>query len=299
MERVTVKTWSTPVVAEEQEHIPCTLCGGNKFKPSLSCSGFSYVKCCKCSLVQVNPQPPAVIVERRYSEFFGNDYLSYELTNEASFLELQKRGLKDAGFFYHEKKIMKKKETPGILDIGCATGALLDFLKERGWQTTGVEISPAAEYARTRRMLDVKSENLEKCHFPGESFDMVLASHLIEHLNNPMAFLHEVWRIMRPGARLMLTTPNIDGMQARLFGSRWRSAIFDHLYLFSAQTLRKMLKAAGFVTEGVYTWGGLAAGTAPLPLKRLADITAKALGFGDVMLVKARKVKREEGKVKS
>jgi hypothetical protein len=50
-----------------------------------------------------------------------------------------------------------------------------------------------------------------------------------------------------------------------------------------------MLANAGFTPEGTYTWGGLAAGTAPLPVKRFADKAAKALGLGDVMLIKARK----------
>ena len=290
MDRVSIKTWSTPVTAEEErEHIPCALCCSNKFKPSLSCEGFSYVKCGTCGLVQMNPQPSAVHVERRYRDYFGNDYLSYELKNEAVFFELQKLALHDAGFFHHEKKLMDQGDAPCVLDVGCATGAMLAFLKERGWQTAGVEISPSAEYARTSRGLDVRSVRLEECHFQGDFFDMVLASHLIEHLNNPKAFICEAWRLLRPGAHLMLTTPNINGLQARLFGSRWRSAIFDHLYLFSVRTLGKMLKETGFGIEGVYTWGGLAAGTAPLPLKRLVDKAAKTFGFGDVMLIKAKK----------
>jgi hypothetical protein len=45
----------------------------------------------------------------------------------------------------------------------------------------------------------------------------------------------------------------------------------------------------GFTLEGVFTWGGLAAGTAPAPVKRLADKTAKRLGLGDVMLIRARR----------
>jgi hypothetical protein len=90
----------------------------------------------------------------------------------------------------------------------------------------------------------------------------------------------------------MLTTPNISGFQARLMGSRWRSAIFDHLYLFSKRTVTAILKANGFITEEVYTWGGLAAGIAPMPVKAFADRAAKALGAGDVMLVKARKPQR-------
>jgi len=287
--RQPAKTWSTPVTAEERQPIPCALCGGGQFKPSLSCEGFSYVKCAACGLVQINPQPLAADVERRYKQSYGNDYLAYEQKNEAAFLELQKLALADAGFDRIEQKLMCNNGKPSVVDIGCATGALLAFLRDRGWQTTGVEISPSAEYARHERKLDIRSQNLEDCRFPPESFDVALASHVIEHLNNPAAFIREVGRLLRRGGYFMLTTPNIDGFQARLLGGRWRSAIFDHLYLFSIRTIKALLKAQGFMIEGIYTWGGLAAGIAPLPLKAFADKTAKALGVGDVMLVKARK----------
>jgi len=285
------KTWSTPVAQEGMALVPCALCGGERFKPALSCEGFAYVRCVRCGLVQMNPQPLVADVERRYREFFGNEYLSYELKNEAAFLDLQQRALQDAGFYRIEQELLEREGCqPSVLDVGCATGVMLALLKERGWQVTGVEISPSAEYTRLKRGIDVRPMSLEECRFPGESFDLALASHLIEHLNNPASFVREVWRVLRPGARLLLITPNIDGFQARLLGSRWRSAIFDHLYLFSARTLAAMLRAAGFAVEGVYTWGGLAVGTAPATLKAIADRAAKKLGLGDVMLVKARKI---------
>jgi len=88
----------------------------------------------------------------------------------------------------------------------------------------------------------------------------------------------------------MLTTPNISSFQAKLFGNNWRSAIFDHLFLFSFRTIKAMLKAESFAIESINTWGGLAAGTAPLPIKIFADKAVKILGIGDVMLVKAKKL---------
>ena len=289
--RQPIKTWSTPVTDEEERRpIPCALCGGGRFKPSLSCEGFSYVKCAVCGLVQMNPQPAPADVQRRYGQSFGNEYLAYELENEAAFLNLQKLALADAGFERIERELMERNDAaPGVLDVGCAAGALLAFLRGRGWRATGVEISPSADYARRERGLDVRRQTLEGCQFPAETFDLALASHLIEHLNDPGAFFREMWRVMRPGAYLLLTTPNISGFQARLMGSRWRSAIFDHLYLFSKRTVMAMLKTHGFIAEGAYTWGGLAAGIAPAPVKALADRAAKFLGAGDVMLVKARK----------
>jgi 2-polyprenyl-3-methyl-5-hydroxy-6-metoxy-1,4-benzoquinol methylase len=182
---------------------------------------------------------------------------------------------------------MAGNAAPRVLDAGCATGALLEKLRDRGWDAHGAEISPAAEYARTKRSLDVQSLTLEECRFADGSFRAVLASHLIEHLSDPRSFIREARRVLAPDGRVFITTPNIDGLQARITGGRWRSAIFDHLYLFSIKTLSALLENERFKIERIATWGGLAAGTAPLPLKRLADKAAKRFGFGDVMLIRA------------
>jgi len=286
-----VKTWSTPVRAEKSEIIPCC-CGSFFFKPALKCEGFEYVRCKACGLVQRNPQPLKEEITARYSSAYGKDYMSYEIENEAQFLKLQQLALRDAGFFMLEKTLMlraKYQEQPSVLDVGCATGALLDFLRGRGWRVTGVEISPAAEYGRNVRKLDITALPLEENKFPCDSFDVILASHLIEHLNNPSSFLAEVNRVLKKNGHVFITTPNISGFQARLFGGRWRSAIFDHLYLFSVRTLKKLLKNAGFKVEGFSTWGGIAAGIAPVWIKKIADLLVKRLNCGDVMVFRAVK----------
>jgi 2-polyprenyl-3-methyl-5-hydroxy-6-metoxy-1,4-benzoquinol methylase len=239
----------------------------------------------------MNPQPVKDEIKARYVSKFGKDYLSYEIENENSFLQLQKLALKDADFYKTEKILMAAKtDTPSVLDVGCATGTLLAFLRNRGWDVKGVEISPAAEYACNIRQLDVRDIPLEETSFPQCSFDIVLASHLIEHLNDPFNFLEEVHRILKDNGLIFITTPNINGLQAHLYGGKWRSAIFDHLYLFSGRTLKKMLKKAGFKVEKVSTWGGIAAGLAPSWIKKSADFLAKRFGFGDVMIIRARKL---------
>jgi 2-polyprenyl-3-methyl-5-hydroxy-6-metoxy-1,4-benzoquinol methylase len=284
-----IKTWSTPVEKQKLATVPCAICGGNVFTKSLQCEGFSYVRCVSCNLVQMNPQPLQSEIKKRYQEGFGNDYLSYEIANEKSFLRLQELALQDADFEQIEKRFLAagKKQ---LLDIGCATGALLETLRARGWNVCGIEIStPQATYARAQKKLEVIDLPLEKAQLEAESFHVVLASHLIEHLNNPSLFVKEVHRVLQSGGYFFVTTPNIDGLQSKLMKGKWRSAIFDHLYLFSKKTLIRLLHDSGFTIEGISTWGGLAAGLAPKPLKKIADKAAKRFGFGDVMLVKARK----------
>nr|AGS53343.1 methylase [uncultured bacterium contig00014] len=238
----------------------------------------------------MNPQPLPEEIRKRYA---GDDYLAYELANEETFLRLELLALEDSGFGELERELSESQGR--VLDIGCATGSLLARLREKGWEATGVEISgPQAEYARRKRKVDIRSLPLEENNFPAGSFDVVLASHLIEHLNDPAGLVREVHRVLVPGGRFFVTTPNIDSLQARLFGSRWRSAIFDHLYLFSARTLSRLLGENGFTVEKTSTWGGLAAGIAPAPVKRVFDKAAKRFGFGDVMIIRAHADAQEE-----
>jgi 2-polyprenyl-3-methyl-5-hydroxy-6-metoxy-1,4-benzoquinol methylase len=276
------QTWSTPVRRENTASIPCTLCGGMRFLPSLECKGYGYVKCADCGLVQINPQPEKNAVHERY----GENYLQYELANEENFFKLGKLALDDAEI----TKIEAERQNNRVLEIGCATGALLEYLAARGWDVSGVEISaPQAEYAARVRGLSVSPLPLEENRFPAGRFSLVIASHLIEHLNDPSQFVREVSRIIMPGGVFLVTTPNRDGLQARIFGSSWRSVIFDHLYLFSRKTLSSLLIQAEFEIEKTVTWGGIAQGFAPPAIKKIVDKAAKFFGFGDVMLMKCRR----------
>jgi 2-polyprenyl-3-methyl-5-hydroxy-6-metoxy-1,4-benzoquinol methylase len=147
----------------------------------------------------------------------------------------------------------------------------------------------SAEYGKAHRGVDIFPGTLEEARFGDNTFGAVHFSHLIEHVPDPRGFLGEVRRILAPGGWALITTPNIDGFQARLFGKGWRSAIADHLVLFSKKTLQNLVRDSGFDVQQCVTWGGLAVGTAPAIIKRPADSLAKRWGFGDVVMVLAAK----------
>jgi 2-polyprenyl-3-methyl-5-hydroxy-6-metoxy-1,4-benzoquinol methylase len=237
----------------------------------------------------MNPQPGTASVHERYGNVHGNDYLQYEQANEAAFLALQMKTLEDACLSEERERFFRDGKRR-FLDIGCATGALLEKMRESGWDASGVEISAQmAEYGMKNRNLAISTLPLEENGFAEKQFIVVHASHLIEHLNRPGLFVREVYRILDNGGLFLVTTPNIAGLQARLSGGKWRSAIYDHLYLFSAKTLAALLRREGFLIEKTVTWGGIAKGAAPTPIKKAADRLAKKTGCGDVMMIKARK----------
>ncbi|MGO8695370.1 MAG: methyltransferase domain-containing protein [Rectinemataceae bacterium] len=285
-----MKTYSTPPRSEPRRPVLCASCGGASFSPLWDCGGFSFVACKDCGLVQQNPQPEPEAVGRRYD----GAYLDYEAENQIVFRDLELLALADLGLSEVAAALFAKAAAesrgPRALDVGCATGALLDTLRSRGWEPQGAEIcSPAAGYGRRRYGLPIHAGSLESARFPDAHFELVHASHLIEHLNEPGLFLDEAARVLAPDGLLVLTTPNVSSLQARRFGPAWRSAINDHLYLFSRRSLERLLSSHGFRPLRAVTWGGWARGLKPEFLKPPLDRLAKLLGFGDVVAILARR----------
>jgi len=272
------KTYSSVPGVERFQTTPCPLCGALTRSAFLSCDGFAFVRCRECSAVYQNPSPVFEDLRKRY----GEGYFGYEHENELNFFHLMELGLKDVDF---DRRTAGFVEPRTFLDIGCATGMLLESMQRKGWVVKGVDICPeSAEYGRRHRGVDIFPGTLHEAGFPDASFSVIHFSHLIEHVPDPRGFLAEVLRVLKPGGLAVITTPNVDGFQARLFKTGWRSAIADHLVLFSRRTLGRVLGESGFQVLKAVTWGGLAVGTVPLLIKKPVDRLAKKLGFGDVVL---------------
>lgn len=279
-----MKTYSSnPGRNERLKIIDCPVCGISKFDNLWSLDSYSFSTCPKCSLIYQNPQPLSKDVEVRYD----SDYFNYEIENEESFLNLMLLGLKDIGFVPVKVDGISKK----ILDIGCATGLFLSHMKKMGWKTYGVEIcKDACDYGNNVRNVNIFHGTLNEAGFNEETFDIIHLSHVIEHINNPKEFLQEIYRLLKPGGVIYCTTPNVQGLQARWFKEKWRSAIADHLVLFSIKTLKRVLEEIGFLDLKYRTWGGLCAGSGyPAFFKKILDKLSKPMGFGDVMIFKGVK----------
>ncbi|MBN1648598.1 MAG: class I SAM-dependent methyltransferase [Spirochaetales bacterium] len=277
-----MKTFSQQPGDEARQRVPCPLCASDRRKRKYSCEGFSFDVCRNCGLIYQNPRPSPEAVLGRYNGV----YFEYEKREEQQFLELMLKGLNDVRFF----DISAGREKEGFLDIGCATGSLIAFLRDKGYTVRGLEICrESADYGVSKRGLDISTDTLEESRFASGSFMFVHCSHVIEHLTDPAGFVREISRILKTGGYLLVATPDASGFQARLYKQDWRSCIADHMVLFTKTVLKRLLKEEGFSIERIRTWGGLAAGAGHPQLKKLLDPAAKRFGFGDVVMIAARK----------
>jgi 2-polyprenyl-3-methyl-5-hydroxy-6-metoxy-1,4-benzoquinol methylase len=134
-----------------------------------------------------------------------------------------------------------------LLDVGCGDGDLVRAMQDYGWQAVGVDPDPAAVQFACRRGLEVRLGSLADQGYRSGSFDAVILNHVIEHVPDPILMLKECHRILKPGGRLILATPNVHGWFHRKFRRNW--VHLDpprHLYLFGIGTLTESVRRSGF-----------------------------------------------------
>ncbi len=279
-----MKTFSKQPAEKAFRDVVCPVCGSGSREKHWDLGSFVFYRCSGCGLLYQYPQP----VQEELSVRYDDEYFSYEIKNEKIFFDLMLKTLEDIDFNGLTKDILPSG--PSFLDVGCATGMLVAHMNSGGWNGKGVEVcSASAEYGRSKRNADIITGTFEEAVFPESSFDVIHSSHLIEHLTDPGGYVEKAFRLLKPGGFLITTTPNTASFQAFLKGKDWRSAIADHMYLFSLKTLKKLLRNGGFDIVRWKTWGGIPAGEAPVIVKKAADYVCKKTGTGDVMVVLAVK----------
>ena len=135
------------------------------------------------------------------------------------------------------------KRDPRILDVGCGTGANLKMLATCG-RAEGVDISPqAVEFCRQRGLDSVKLGAIEHLPYENDSFELVTALDVIEHLDDDVAGLREMRRVLRRNGRLLLFVP------AFMFLWGVQDDVSNHRRRYTLPQLLSAVKEAGFSVE--------------------------------------------------
>jgi 2-polyprenyl-3-methyl-5-hydroxy-6-metoxy-1,4-benzoquinol methylase len=202
---------------------------------------FPVVRCRACGLVRLNPRPDVSELGRIYPP----DYYAYQAHQhlQDGKIKLGDR-IKRAVYQRHFRAVLGRDAAPGrerraarVLDVGCGDGRLLEwFSQARGVgpvETFGIEMDEAAAEVARRRGHSVVTGRFEvDRELEAGSFDVIFASHVIEHVDDPVAFAARAAELLRPGGLFVVSTPNIDSRDARRLGAAWGGNHFPRHWTF-------------------------------------------------------------------
>ena len=137
-----------------------------------------------------------------------------------------------------------------ILDVECGTGANLMMLGEFG-DAEGVDVSPdAIKFCRERGLDNVKLGAAESLPYADGEFDLVTALDVVEHMDDDVAGLREMHRVLRKGGRVLLFVPTF------MFLWGVQDDVSHHRRRYRLSELREAVKASGFEVERT-TYGNI------------------------------------------
>ncbi|NOZ81594.1 MAG: class I SAM-dependent methyltransferase [Candidatus Micrarchaeota archaeon] len=200
-----------------------------------------------------------------------------------------------------KEEMLRKGRGLKILDVGCGTGEVSKLFIDLGNEVYGTDAVTSALREAKKRGVKVKRCDVEKgLQYPENSFDVVFAGQILEHIYDTENFLKECKRVLKKGGILIITTPNIASLPSRIrlffgFYPRWVAPSLshyqpaDHIRAFTLGVLKKLVESAGFKVEKVTS--NL---VSFLPTRRTSPPWSCFLGrifpsLGEILILKARR----------
>jgi len=143
-----------------------------------------------------------------------------------------------------------------LLEVGCGDCADMRRLQALGWQVIGTEFAPAAVAAAQAQGLDVRLGSAQQPDLDRASFDAIVLNHSLQCAPEPLAELRHCHSLLKPGGRVLVLTPNLDGRGHQRWQRNWHGLWPPrHQHLFGAKSLIRITSESGFTVERCTTTG--------------------------------------------
>lgn len=205
----------------------------------LSNEEFDLVQCKNCMLVYTNPIPTP---EKLSAYYESNDYLSHkpERKNVMNFIYQSVRNIN----IRKKYKLVNQYHSLGrVLEVGIGTGELLNYFKQKGWETLGIEPNDyARNYAINNYKLDVYNEN-KLNEFEENSMNVIMLWHVLEHVSELNERINQLKRLLKKEGNIFIAVPNLDSPDSKKYKDFWAGLdVPRHLYHFTETSLNNIVK---------------------------------------------------------
>jgi 2-polyprenyl-3-methyl-5-hydroxy-6-metoxy-1,4-benzoquinol methylase len=233
------------------ENVNCPICETDKshffYGKERNDRTANYVICGSCGLVYQSPR----MTSMEFNEYYK---ASFRTETSATVGDLDQYILRRTAAGRRIKKFVSKHQKENflqrfglfrksVLDVGCGSGAVLLPFKERRYICRGLDIpSSMTEYGRTQLDLDIAELPFDEFQTE-DQFDLIILSHVVEHILNPIDFLAKVRTLLKDDGGVYVEVPDVErpyGKDPKFF------FLLGHVYYYSLTTLENIFNKCGF-----------------------------------------------------
>lgn len=217
---------------------------------------FNFVRCKECRLVFLSPRP----ANEELGTIYPPNYYAFDLADAGSGDNgLSVKSLSRRFDLRRTKALLRRHHSEpvsSVFDIGCGDGFDLDVFRSVLGETVltaGVEMSEAAASRARLRGHQVVAGLFNELDTRDAKYDIVVSKHVIEHVDDPRAFLEKAKRLTASTGILIIDTPNVDSPLRHLFGRHWGGWHTPrHWYLFSPRTFTDLAESCGLKVAAIH-----------------------------------------------
>lgn len=199
---------------------------------------FSIVSCDDCGFRFLNPRP----TEDSISIFYESEGYDPFLSTKESFSpgDLVYSGVRKFSLWRKRLLIEEFRRSGSILDVGCGTGELLEYLRQFDWQVEGVEAAqPSREFVQ-KKGITVHAALDEVGH---RTFEVITLWHVLEHLHQLESSVEQLSTSLGENGILIIAVPNVESWDARRYQEDWIALDTPrHLYHFDEMDMQKLFQ---------------------------------------------------------
>ncbi len=216
----------------------CPLCNNHSFVEHR----FGLLRCLACGLV-IDRRVFEPDLDRQINEdTFGADYLEQETSFWVRWFQS-----------WTNQRYIRNLRRSGVwrgrlLEVGVGGGSFLTAALAAGFEPEGCELSESLA-RRVAERTSVRLHAGKLSSLPTCAFDVICMHHVLEHVRDPVGFLREAHKRLRPGGVLHIAVPNEGAWEARLPG--WNCYEQYHFAYFNRETLERVCESAGFTIEWI------------------------------------------------
>ena len=232
------------------EKVPCAICNEHDFEELSEKDRYGLympvVVCKQCGLIQTNPR----MTQESYAAFYNEEYRKLyggsEKPSEAFLIKQYGQGRKIFNYVLPFLSEKKPDEQWYVLEIGCGAGGILKYFHDQGCRVTGVDLGDEyIQYGVSEYGLDLRTGTLQNLQLD-RSPDLIIYSHVLEHILTPEDELKLVHKQLVDGGMLYVELPGVRNLSGSYRLDFLRMLQNAHVYHFTLNTLNQLLTKAKF-----------------------------------------------------